>query len=201
MSVAIRDYLIEFDEAEHIYYVNGERKASVTQMLKAGGVVNDQWYTEQHRWRGSVVHKATADEDSGKIAKFDPQFGGFFKAWQTFKKERKFRPAMVEKIVYDPILDICGTLDRLGCFESGPIDVLIDLKTSNSGVIPAWVALQTVAYGHALDPKAIYRRMAVVLMPDGTYRVDPYPADTYQKHMADWQTLVRAVGVQREYGN
>lgn len=200
MTTAL-DYLIEFDAENHVYYVNGEHKLSTTQILKLGGVVDDQWYTEEHRWRGSVVHNATADNDTAKLMKFEPQYAGYVNAWLKFRKERKFRPVMVEKIVYDPLLDTCGTLDRLGCFENGPIDVLIDLKTSNSGVIPKWVALQTVSYAHALDAKVIFRRMAVVLMPDGSYRVEPYPADTYQKHLAAWQTLVNAVRVQRDYGN
>lgn len=200
MSVAA-DYLLEFDVVNHRYFVNGEIKISTTQVLKRGGVVDDRWYTEEHRWRGSVVHQATADEDTGKIAKFDPKYVGYFNAWKLFKKERQFRPVMVEKVLYDPILDTCGTLDRVGCFNNGPIDVLLDLKTSESGQIPKWVALQTASYGHALDPKAIWRRMAVVLLPDGTYRVVSYPATDYQKHVADFQTLARAVHVQDEYGN
>lgn len=195
------EYLIEFAPDTHTYFVNGERKVSVTQILKRGGVVDDRFYTEQHRWRGSQVHLATAAEDQGQIAKFEPMYLGYVQAWRKFKVERKFRPALVEKVVYDQLLDTCGTLDRLGCFGEGQIDVLIDLKTSNSGQIPAWVALQTAAYGHALNPKVIYRRMAVVLMPDGTFRVEPYPADTYLKHIADYQALVQAVRVQDEYGN
>lgn len=195
------EHLIEFDAESHLYYVDGERKISTTQVLKRGGVVDDRWYTELHRWRGGQVHLATAAEDTGNIPKLEPQYLPFLLAWRKFKTERKFRPVMVEQIVYDDLLDTCGTLDRLGCFDNGLADVLIDLKTSNTGQIPAWVALQTASYGHALDPKAIYRRMAVVLMPDATFRVEPYPADTYLKHVRDYQALVHAVRVQDEYGN
>lgn len=202
-------YLLEFDPEDHIYYVNGERKISTTQVLKLSGVVDDRWYNEHVRWRGSEVHRVTAALDRGEpkvpgtAVEIEPRFLSYVTAWERFKIERKFRPVMIERMLYDAALDVCGTLDRVGFFEGNDqqINVLIDLKTSESGHIPKWVGLQTASYGHALDPKALWRRMAVILLPDGTYKVEPYPVDTYMKHVADFQTLVQSLRVLEEYGN
>ena len=194
-------HLLEFDAERHVYYVDGEAKMSTTQILKASGVVDDRWYNEEVRWRGSEVHAVTAARDKSENPPVMQKFMPYVLAWEHFKVERKFKPVMVEKQLYDESLDTCGTLDRLGCFEDGKIDVIIDLKTSESGNIPKWVALQTASYGHALDPKALWRRMAVILMPDATFRVEPYPIDTYLKDVAAFQTLVQSLRVRKEYGN
>lgn len=171
---------VEFDEANHVYYVDGEAWPSVTQILKEESVIDDEWFTEYGRWRGSAVHRATQLLDEGRL---DPksvaeELRGYVKAWASFLKATKFRPALIEQYVWSESHRYCGTLDRSGVFagqEPGTAGVLIDIKTYTP---QDWAGLQLAGYGHALEPREVFRRIAVRLKADG-YELREFPIGDY----------------------
>lgn len=170
MSTTPQPYIELSDE--HEYFVDGELKPSVTQILKHAGLVDTTWFTEFGRWRGSAVHKATMYFDQGDIDRrtLDPIVKPFVSDWADFRKKTGFTPTMIEEKRYDHIYDYCGTFDRVGYFageKPEDANVLIDLKTYPSGTIPFWVRYQLSGYGRLLDPKRIWRRIACVLTGNG----------------------------------
>lgn len=73
-----------FDARSHEYLSpdTGEVYPHITGMLKAAGLVDDRWYTDASRERGSGVHKLTADYDRGFIPREEvPQVDSPYKGW------------------------------------------------------------------------------------------------------------------------
>lgn len=195
MCVKAQEYFLEFDEASHTYYVDGTPKMSVTQIMHIAGIVDDRFFTEFGRWRGSAVHKATQYWDEGDYDRrtSDPVVKPFVADWVAFRKATGFTPTMIEKTFYDPTYDYCGKPDRRGYFLGGKPEnsnELIDLKTYPGGKCPWWTRLQLAAYGRLLDPTRIFRRYAVVLTGNGA-NVQEYPADTYMDDLNDFLACIR----------
>jgi hypothetical protein len=193
---------LEFDEGSHTYFVDGEVKLSVTQILKEAGVVDTQWFTEFGRWRGSAVHKATQYWDEGDIDRrtLDPIVKPFVNDWKIFRDKTGFTPTMIEQTFYDPTYDYCGKPDRRGYFLGGKPEnsnELIDLKTYPGGKCPWWTRLQLAAYGRLLDPSRIFRRYAVVLTGDGP-NVEEYPVETYIEDQNDFFACIRVARLKLE---
>jgi len=177
------EHLMEFDAETHTYYVDGDAKPSVTQILKLAGLVDDQWFTEFGRWRGSAVHKATHYFDEGDIDRrtLDPIVKPFVNDWIDFRKATGFTPTMIEKQFYDEAYGFCGTPDRRGYFLGGKPEEskeLIDIKTYPGGKAPWWTRYQLAGYGRLLDSRAIFRRYAVVLTGNGA-NVEEYSTSEY----------------------
>lgn len=184
---------VEFDEENHIYYVDGESWPSVTQILKMEGVIDDRWFTEFGRWRGSAAHRATQLLDENRL---DPksvadEIRGYVKAWAAFRKTTKFRPALIEQYVWSDSYRYCGTLDRTGVFagqEPEAAALLIDIKTYTP---QPWAALQLAGYGRAVEPTQVFRRLAVQLKGDGTYELCEFPMEEY---LSDVNVFLGMVG-------
>lgn len=186
---------MEFDEATHTYFVDGEIKLSVTQILKEAGLVDTQWFTEFGRWRGSAVHKATMYYDEGDMDRrtLDPIVKPFVADWKNFRDQTGFTHTLMEKKLYDGVYDYCGQPDRRGYFVGGkPEDSneLIDIKTYPGGKAPWWTRLQLAAYGRLCDPYRIFRRYAVVLTGNGP-NVEEYPVDSYVEDVNGFLACIR----------
>lgn len=196
MCPPVQEYLMEFDAETHTYYVNGEVKRSVTQIMHDAGIVDTTWFTEFGRWRGSAVHKATHYFDDGDIDRrtLDPIVKPFVADWTNFREKTKFTPTMIEKPYYDPVYDYCGTPDRRGYFfeagNSNGGNILVDLKTYPSGQPPWWTRLQLAAYGRLVDPRMIFHRYAVVLTGKGPV-VKDYPPEEYMEDLNDFLACIR----------
>ncbi len=177
-------HLVEFDEATHSYYVDGELVISTTQVFRDAGMIDTTWFKEFHRWRGSETHKAIATwNKAGNIdrRKVDPRIRPYLDAALKWQKEHGFTPMYVEHRVYDPIFNVCGTLDALGHFQDGKVDVLLDWKTNDWKMGQLCTKWQLASYGHAFAPKEVFRRIEVVLGPDGNYGpVNSFPVSEYQ---------------------
>ncbi len=186
---------MEFDAETHTYFVDGEVVPSVTQVLKNAGLVDDRWFTEFGRWRGSAVHKATHYFDEGDMDRrtLDPIVKPFVADWKTFRDSTGFTPTLIEKPLYDSIYNFCGTPDRRGFFLGGRAEdsnEVIDIKTYPGGKAPWWTRLQLAAYGRLLDPCKIFRRYAVVLTGEGP-NVEEYSVDSYLNDVNDFLCCIR----------
>lgn len=189
-------HYIELDPETHTYYVDGEPEIGVTSVLHANGLIDDRWYTEYGRWRGSAVHKATHYFDDGDIDRrtLDPAIKPFVADWKKFRDDTGFTPTLIEVPLYDPLHRYCGTPDRVGYFgwnkESKDSNVLLDLKAYPNGQIPEWVRYQMAAYGRLVDPKKVFHRFAVQLTGDGP-KIESYPTDSYVDDVNDFLACVR----------
>jgi hypothetical protein len=187
----VSQHRIELDEASHVYRVAGIERPSVTQVLRAAGLIDTAWYTEVARIRGRAVHAACEflDQDDLDESSVLPEYRGYVHAWMRFRAESGFRAAsapetgrpMIEHRLFHPVFAYCGTLDRCGWL--GGDEVVLDLKTGG----PAdWHAHQLAAYSNCLPNPLARRRIAVHLKACGAYSIREYPNTEFHRH---WQVF------------
>ena len=180
---------LTFAAARHEYRTpDGRLVPSVTQVLRATGVSADYGALDQlapeslayRRDLGTALHADSHSFDDGdlNVAAVDPRVRPYLDAWITCRVNLGLVPLTRERIVYDPMLGVCGTLDGLfaGRRSLGPI--LIDLTIGD----PEAAAKRYQTAGYQLLWRAnneggmIAERWAVELTPDRAvpYRVHPY---------------------------
>jgi hypothetical protein len=198
--------LVEFDPEGHRYFVNGDLVPSVTQVIKDAGMIDDRFFTEYHRWRGSAAHEAIATWNrAGNIdrRKVDPKIRPYLEAALKWQKDTGFVSMFTEHRMYDPLFNVCGTADQIGYFSGDKpvVDVFVDWKSNDWKQGQLTSKWQLAAYGHAFAPKEVFRRIEVVLGPDGKYGpVNSFPVDTYQQHVNEFLALSITAKLRREGG-
>lgn len=183
---------LEYSEAEHRYFADGRELMSVTQILDADGRISQFCRDEEARERGTKVHELCAIDDVSPLdmRKVPAHLRGYLKAWRKYRAVTGFEPTLIEHRIDCLQYGYAGRFDRLGVLPDQTLPVMLDIKTSKSGAIPDYARLQLVAYGHALDEKKIFLRIAVSLRPNGTYNTKPYTFATYQQDRAEWLDTV-----------
>jgi hypothetical protein len=91
-----------FDAAAHVYTAldTGEELPHITGMLEHVGLVDSRWYTLDSQFRGSCVHRLTADYDLGAItdvATVTSAFSGWLQAHDDFMRRVKPKVIAVEE--------------------------------------------------------------------------------------------------------
>jgi len=161
--------MIEFDEAAHIYKVDGEPFVSVTQVIAAAGLYGDatQYFTERSRDRGRFVHKAIELYLLGKLdeSTIDPDLRGYFDAYLKFERDTGFFPGFIEHTLYSIPLQIAGRVDLIGPWKGGA--AILDIKTSATPS-PA-TGIQLAGYEYLYGSPA--KRFALHLGAEGKYRL------------------------------
>lgn len=163
---------LTFDEALHEYRLGGVRVPSVTQILAPlcsfEGIPRE--VLEAKRDLGQRVHFATQldDEDDLDDSSIEPDVIGYLEGYRRFRRETGATVVLNEQRVFDPVLRVAGTLDRVILLNGKK--VLVDLKTSI--VLPQAVGAQTSAYLRLLGDNTVTHRAALRLRPNGTYRLD-----------------------------
>jgi len=129
--------------------------------------------------RGTAVHKALHYYDDGELdeSTIDPMILPYVEAGIRFYAESRFEVAHVEQRVVNLTHYYAGTLDRTGAFPDGSVAVL-DWKT---GILVPGHGLQLAAYAGCMDHPRKYRRIAVQLKDDGTYRIEEYPMKDFER--------------------
>jgi len=200
-------YVPDFNVGDHTYKIPawplklppvampvGGPLDSVTKILSRGGLCDNQWFTEESAWRGSMVHKACEYDDHSELdeSTLADEWRGYVAAWRRFKADTGFKPLLVEQPLYHPSMLYAGTLDAAGVFPDGTVGIA-DRK---SGAITPAARIQTAAYAELLrvsgwlDSGFRYpaiRRMAVAIRPDGTYslpRGGEYPIAEQSRDLA-----------------
>lgn len=163
-----------FDEAAHVYTVDGVPVPSVTQLLapiKQDFSMVRADVLEAKRELGSAVHLACEYDDNDELDgdQCDALVMGYVEAWRRFRREKRADVLENERKIFHPTLGYAGTLDRLMQFDGEAW--LIDLKTS-AGPVPSYgvqlagyTELLRVDCGAGFTPK----RATVHLRGDGTY--------------------------------
>lgn len=160
---------ITLDQETHTYRnEKGEEVPGVTNILKAGGFIDDRFYSESARQRGTAVHLALHFLEKGTLDPFsvDKLIDPYIESYQKFKEVSGYKVLYHEKIVLHPGYGYAGSLDQVGLLNDA--EVLIDFKT---GEIQPWHALQTALYNAALPPLPdahVRKRFALRLYPDGS---------------------------------
>lgn len=141
-----------FNKDTHTYYRNGHPVGSVTQVLKATGLIGNDinFISEEHIWKGSCIHKGIELINRMNLdwkTVDDTEVYPYLKAYEQFISATGFKAQLVEFPVFDPVLGIAGTLDVEGIFPSG-IHAVIDVK---SGTVKPWVRIQLSGYDYLLQ--------------------------------------------------
>ncbi len=174
-----RDPSFEFVSDPHEYHLKGTRLWSPSGTFLQVGYVDDRYYTEESRYRGQYVHRATHLVDEKDLVWNDvaPEYLGYVEAYCEFKEMWRFKPRLREIPLYHPDYLYGTTPDGEGKILDGD-DAIVELKT---GTMPWWTAIQTAAHDMgvgAWDAKEIYRRrFGVELKKNGKFRVKEFDDD------------------------
>lgn len=180
---------LDFNPLNHEFRMDGKIIPSVTQVLKAAGLIDaqphgDSWYAN----RGTAVHEATVlhDENDLDETTLDPEIVPYLEAWKKFRAEMNFELVEKPELQVYSELGYAGIVDRV-CKINGQISIL-DIKT---GVFAKWWSVQLAAYAMAYEnhvdaalraakrttvaySKYTYRRYAVQITNEGTYKMTEY---------------------------
>ena len=171
--------MIDFDEAKHIYTIDGKVIPSVTDICSPitadhYGSINSA-VLEMASRRGTAVHEATELIDLGSMPDDDPEIDGYVNAYLDFLLDYQPKWEYVEwvghyKGDYDG-LEFCGTVDRAG--RVGDEFWVLDIKTTASPTKENYIATccQTMAYAMMLEAERSCDRYILYLKKDGTYRL------------------------------
>lgn len=171
-----------FDAVAHEYIdiVTGAVYPHITGMLKAAGLVDDQWYTEASRDRGSGVHRLTADYDLGAITREDVVLvDSPYKAWllahvQACDILQPDWTAIEEPLVH-PTFQYGGRPDRVGTLYGAR--AIVEIKSGSPEPAHAvQLALQAllVAPEEGLPAETI-QRYALYLKGNGRFTLQHFP--------------------------
>lgn len=180
-----------FEAETHTYRVDGEVLPSVTQVLKAARLIDysmiPQDILQAAAARGTAVHQTLEALDNGLIDPnfVDPDIAGYVEAALRFYREANFEPTLVEYRNWHKNWRYAGTLDRIGLM--GGCQTILDFKT---GILLPGHGLQLAGYLEMLPEPRRYRRIALQLNADGTYRIQEYPAADYRR---DIRTFLSAL--------
>jgi hypothetical protein len=142
---------------------------TVTELLKAEGFIDTQWFTEYHAPRGTYVHRACELSDLGELDmdELDPILTPYVEAWGKFMNESGFQITEMETRLISDTHQFSGKPDRIGIFNGRP--AIIDLK---SGALQPWTALQLA--GYEILKGSPHKRFGVRLTDEGTYKITEY---------------------------
>lgn len=162
--------MIEFNEEKHLYVVDGEVFPSVTQILAAEGFIDPSFFTEYSRQRGTLVHLCTHLDDMGELdeSTVDDVLAPYLTAYRRFKSESGFVVSGSEVRMASAAYRFAGTLDKVGTF-AGVTCAIIDIET---GAHQPAKAIQTA--GYEILKGSPYKRFALQLKDDGTYKLHPF---------------------------
>ncbi len=154
-----------FDEDTHTYHVGDRLLPSVTQVLDEAGLIDKEWFTEEHMLRGKRVHIATAMHDEGlEVFRLTTDERGCLAAWCKFREESNCEIISIEERVWSTVWGVAGTIDRRLIINGGAMTG--DIK---SGGPARWHKLQTAGYGVCQGSRE--PRICIYLKPDGTYKI------------------------------
>lgn len=174
------DAPLTFDPALHRYYLGGRRIPGITAILKAAGIIDDEWYTEEGRRRGTAVHMALqfAAEGDLDLATVDRRLHGYLEAHRRFVAEKgfvaKYPP---ELLVCSRTLSYATMIDAVGTVGAEQGFWCINWKTGQPA--RAWAvqsAGEAIAFSETAGAVPLFtiRRASVRLSADGTYKFIPH---------------------------
>jgi len=207
---------LTFDATVHRYTLDDVVVPSVTQILKASGLIDfsgiPESILEAARVRGTTVHQAIhflneGDLDFDQFRADFPAYVGYVEAWLSFVSQRNFLPVLNEHRIASRRHQIAGTFDTIGLLDGHcalvdyatgrPEDVSKDLQTAGYlGLALEWAEEPDAdpRLRQVLQQCPVIKRYAVALRKDGTFQFCPYSDPTdFRKFL----TLVEAQHIVR----
>lgn len=177
---------VQFDEAKHLYTIDGRRAPGATGLLSDMGYVPGQeWFTEASRMRGHQAHlarqmadqyapQATTLEEVQEILEVGEALHGYLTGWLLYKREKGFIPEWSEQLVYSASMNVAGTPDVKGRLKDGR-NALVDTKSwAQKPTAPKRASVLQVAGYRIMVEEYLGEKtdlgVIVVLPGDGTYR-------------------------------
>ena len=200
---------VQFDERAHQYSTGGKKVLSVTQAIKAAGLVPDEFFNEEAAERGKAVHMAARlyDEHNMETLRVHlretKEYGieGYLDGWIDFLKVSKFKVRKIEHLVSDPARHYAGRLDREGMLNGQ--EAVLDLKSNKTGRVWPTAALQLAAYVNPLRKGRRFRRflrVAVALRPDGKFNCIEYKMRDFESDLQDFFVVLQAARIRQRLG-
>lgn len=171
-----------FDQVGHEYIdlATGNVLPHITGLLKAAGLVDDQFYTAASRDRGTAVHKLCADWDLGAIEPKDlPGCTSVFKGWLLahVKAMGILRPEILtveEPRVHPSPLKFGGRPDRVVRIN-GLLSVLEIKSGAPEKCHGVQTALQSMLESHEYGiPAKAFARFALYLSGNGRFKLEEF---------------------------
>lgn len=190
--------LLTFDEAAHVYHLDGRKIPGVTEVLEQ---LTDFRFVkaevmERARQLGRAVHKACEIVDLGQDidpATLSPVVMPYLEGYRKFLAEVRPQWRGIEEKVCHERHRFAGTLDRRGLVFNRR--AILDIK---SGAETETVGLQTAAYLEAFDSAnepqwedGTPARFALYLRDDETYRLVEIKTSRQQ----DFRTFLSALNL------
>lgn len=147
----------------------------VTELLAEAGLIDRTWFSEEGATRGTYVHQACHYYDMGWLDEevLDPALVPYLQGWVKFLNDTGVNIIRSEDRIDSERLGVTGQPDRIVEWPKVGF-AIIDIK---SGSLQPFTAIQLAAYkllaNEAYQP-ANYKRFAVNLPGDGTYKVKEY---------------------------
>lgn len=137
-----------FDPIQHKYFLDGKELTSPTELLRAEGAVNTEWYTEEGRDNGTRRHLIFHLDDIDDLVEdsVDHIDLHYLQTYRRFKRENNFVLITSETPVFNATYMIACTPDKL-CTLNGK-KALVEIKTGN---LEPWTALQTAFQSLCFD--------------------------------------------------
>lgn len=183
-----------FDARTHEYIAldTGEVLPHITGMLLATGRINDAWFTQDGRERGSAVHKLTADYDMGALDVADcaSRYRDRLLGYVGFSERVKPEVLTVEEAIVHPVHRYAGRPDRV--VKIGGVVGILEIKT---GAFEELHCLQTalqailVAADHCLKPEDL-GRWVLYLRDKGKFKLESHKATA--RDFADARSVIRS---------
>jgi len=127
---------VEFDEESHVYTYQGNKLPSVTGILKDEGFIDDTWYTDWAREKGSHVHTAIEYDLAGELDEgdsFDDELRPYLAAFRKFMAESGFKVQRSEIPQMSTTYHYAGKSDLFGCFPKPSSARRFALELNNEG--------------------------------------------------------------------
>jgi hypothetical protein len=171
MAIAFR-----FDAGVHAYYLDGRQIPSITQMLQLTGWVDDTYYTEASRIRGTAVHDLCTEFDLGALdpAESESRYKGWLLAYQAAM--RMLRPSweLIEIPAVHPLHKFGGRPDRKG--RVFKLHTIAEIKSGvREKAHKIQLALQAILLSaeHPL-PAEHYQRLALYVQQNGKFKLEQH---------------------------
>jgi len=183
-----------FRQEEHTYHIGPYEVPGTGAIMRAGGVLDDRWFTLSGRSRGSVVHELTymLDLELLELEDVNTQLRGWVIAYAAFRRKHAPAYSMLETPVFNRVLGFATVLDRAGTmlWEGHNVPFVLNIKTGqhkkadyvqSAGEVLAWT--NTRDFGT--------KRYTLYLKKTGAFKLEEHPwegdFDEFERCLQEWR--------------
>jgi len=112
---------VAFEKEGHVYTApDGSHPPSITEILKSEGFINNDWWDDWSRDKGSAVHLACHYDLSGELDEesLDDEIRPYLYAFRKFLAQSGFKVERSEVPAINKTYGYAGTPDLIGCFPA-----------------------------------------------------------------------------------